>query len=334
MALIVDKQNRVDTRILDRFGVAVKDTYTFGELIGRELRVIANNDYYTEGAGGLFEADAGLGNLYENESALTLRIVGVMRVKESSSSEFLNAGFGYTAALTEYMLGLEQGSDIAAAQTASKTVNVITGNAFTATNTYSAAAKAIGADVMPTGVSIYPKTFDDKEAIKVYLDAYNKSRDETEQIIYSDIAETISGAISTMLNTVTVVLAAFAAISLVVSSIMIGIITYVSVVERTKEIGILRSLGARKKDISRVFNAETLLIGFVAGTFGILVTLLLSIPINLIVAGLVGVSGIAALPVWYAIGLILISMLLSLIAGLVPSRIASKKDPVVALRTE
>ena len=141
-------------------------------------------------------------------------------------------------------------------------------------------------------------------------------------------------SVTTIVNMITYVLIAFVAISLIVSSIMIGIITYISVLERTKEIGILRSIGASKKDISRVFNAETLIEGFVAGALGILITLLLCIPINLVVESLTGVAGIAALPWQGAVILVAISILLTMIAGLIPSRMAAKKDPVVALRTE
>ena len=142
-------------------------------------------------------------------------------------------------------------------------------------------------------------------------------------------------ALNSIVDAVSIVLVVFTSISLVVSSIMIGIITYVSVVERTKEIGVLRAIGARKKDISRIFNAETFLIGLFAGLFGIIITYLLSIPINLIVSSLLaGVGTIASLKLTHAIVLVVISFILTLIAGLVPSRIAAKKDPVVALRTE
>ena len=140
--------------------------------------------------------------------------------------------------------------------------------------------------------------------------------------------------VNTMINAISYGLIAFVSISLIVSSIMIGIITYISVLERTKEIGILRSIGASKKDISRVFNAETLIEGFVAGALGILITLLLCIPINLVVDSLTGLAGIAALPWQAAVILVAISILLTMIAGLIPSRMAAKKDPVVALRTE
>ena len=141
-------------------------------------------------------------------------------------------------------------------------------------------------------------------------------------------------SVSTIINAISYILIAFVGISLVVYSIMIGIITYISVLERTKEIGILRSIGASKKDISRVFNAETLIVGFAAGFIGILVTVLLDIPINMIIEHLAGINGVAKLPVAGAVILIVISMLLTVIAGLIPSRIASKKDPVIALRSE
>ena len=142
------------------------------------------------------------------------------------------------------------------------------------------------------------------------------------------------GSVSSIVNTISYVLIAFVTISLIVSSIMIGIITYISVIERTKEIGILRAIGASKKDISRVFNAETLIIGFTSGMVGIIITMLLNIPINIIIKNITGISGISSLPVGGAIILILISMILTLIAGLIPSRVASRKDPVEALRVE
>jgi len=153
-------------------------------------------------------------------------------------------------------------------------------------------------------------------------------------INYTDYVGLMMSSVSSIINTITYVLIAFVAISLVVSSIMIGIITYISVLERTKEIGILRSIGASKRDISRVFNAETLIIGFVSGALGILTTVLLTIPINAIIESIVDVPNVATLPLNGAIVLILISMSLTLVAGLIPSKIASRKDPAVALRTE
>ena len=154
------------------------------------------------------------------------------------------------------------------------------------------------------------------------------------EISFEDMIGTMMSSVSTIINAISYVLIAFVAISLVVSSIMIGIITYISVLERTKEIGVLRSIGASKKDISRVFNAETIIVGFIAGVIGIIVTIILNIPINKIIKNVSGLNHISRLPIDGAIILIIISVVLTMIAGLIPSRVASKKDPVVALRTE
>jgi putative ABC transport system permease protein len=186
----------------------------------------------------------------------------------------------------------------------------------------------------PSTINLYPKDFEAKDAIAELIDEYNRDKEEDEKITYTDLVGLIMSSVSTIINAISYILIAFVAISLVVSSIMIGIITYISVLERTKEIGILRAIGASKKDISRVFNAETLIVGFTAGLLGIVITFLLLIPINIIIKHFTDIGGLAVLP--YIAGgiLILISMLLTFIAGLFPSRIAAKKDPVVALRTE
>ena len=186
----------------------------------------------------------------------------------------------------------------------------------------------------PSSISIFPSSFDNKEAVIKYIDEYNEIVDEQFEITYTDYVGLLMSSITTVINAISYVLIAFVSISLVVSSIMIGIITYISVLERTKEIGILRSVGASKRDVSRVFNAETLIIGFVAGALGIAVTLILNIPANAIILNLTEINNVAILPADGAALLILVSMILSLIAGLIPSRVAAKKDPVVALRTE
>jgi putative ABC transport system permease protein len=189
----------------------------------------------------------------------------------------------------------------------------------------------------PNTISIYPKDFASKEAIEAFINDYNKMNadsDEEKTIHYTDYVGLMMSSVSSVIDIISYLLIGFVGISLVVSSIMIGIITYVSVLERTKEIGILKSIGASKKDISRVFNAETLIVGFVAGMLGILITVLLTIPANLIIETLSGVAGIASLPLAGAVILVVLSMGLTLIAGLIPSRVAARKDPVVALRTE
>ena len=190
----------------------------------------------------------------------------------------------------------------------------------------------------PSTINIYPINFESKEAITNAIEEYNTNKTnegkEEDVINYTDFVGLMMSSVTTIIDVISYVLIAFVAISLVVSSIMIGIITYISVLERTKEIGILRAMGASKKDISRVFNAETFIVGMSAGILGIGVTILLNIPINLIIKSIVGISTISKLPVAGAIILIAISMILTVIAGLIPAKMASKKDPVIALRTE
>ena len=190
----------------------------------------------------------------------------------------------------------------------------------------------------PSTINIYPKDFESKDMITTRISEYNdkQTNDGKEEnvITYTDIVGVMMSSVSTIINVISYVLIAFVGISLVVSSIMIGIITYISVLERTKEIGILRSIGASKKDVSRVFNAETLIIGLVAGLIGIVVTLLLNIPINMVIKSMVGISNISKLPTKGAIILVAISVGLTMIAGLIPAKFAAKRDPVEALRTE
>lgn len=190
---------------------------------------------------------------------------------------------------------------------------------------------------LPRSINIYAADFESKDKIVSWIDEYNRKAHEenpSDVISYTDYVGIMMSSISTIISAISYVLIGFVAISLVVSSIMIGVITYISVLERTKEIGILRSIGASKKDISRVFNAETFVVGLAAGVFGVAIAMLIDIPINLILYLLAGLSGIAAVPWWGAIALILISVGLTMIAGIIPSRLAAKKDPVVALRTE
>ena len=186
----------------------------------------------------------------------------------------------------------------------------------------------------PDTISIYPKDFDSKEEIVKIIDRYNKKKKEADKIKYTDVVGIMMSSVSTIVNVISSVLIAFVAISLIVSSIMIAIITYISVMERTKEIGILRAIGASKKDISRVFNAETLIEGLCAGVLGIVVTLVLNIPINIIIKKMININNISILPLNGAIVLILISVILTVIAGFIPAKIASKKDAVEALRSE
>ena len=191
---------------------------------------------------------------------------------------------------------------------------------------------------VPSSIVIYPKNFEAKKAITDYISDYNaraEAEGHEERVLrYTDYIDVLLSGVTTIIDAITYVLIAFVAISLVVSSIMIGVITYISVLERTKEIGILRAIGASKRDISRVFNAETLIVGFLAGAMGIGISCLLILPANAIIQDLTGIANMAKLPANGAVALVAISMLLTLIAGLIPSRFAARRDPVEALRSE
>lgn len=336
IAIVVDQYNRVSSDFFDALGLDPEGDYNFEDFIGEEmLRVIPNDTFYTEDESGLFMQAAP--NQYEavyNEAASRgLTVTGVLRIKEDASTSYFSQGFVYPSDLTESILTDAQASDIAMAQEEAD-VNVLTGAPFESEREKEQALIYLGANTRPVGIDIYPVDFEGKDNVKAYLDDYNEGLDEEDQIVYNDLAELIGDLMTDLINTITYVLVGFAAISLVVSTIMIGIITYVSVIERTKEIGILRSVGARKKDISRVFNAETLIVGFVSGTLGIVLSYLLIIPINQLIEGLTDIPNVASLAITPAVILIIGSMILTLIAGLIPSRMAAKKDPVVALRTE
>ena len=239
----------------------------------------------------------------------------------------------------EHLIQEVNDSEIAKEQLADPDTNIFTGKPFS-NSTYEANLTAMGISNLdvPSGINIYPKDFDSKKEIAQIISDYNDqmTADGNDNLViqYTDLIDTMMSSVTTIINAVSSILIAFVAISLIVSSIMIGIITYISVLERTKEIGILRSIGASKKDISRVFNAETLIIGLCAGLLGIAITQGFVILINILVERSLDIANIAALPPAAAVILVCISMVLTLIAGLIPSRMASKKDPVKALRCE
>lgn len=337
IALVVDEYNRISESFFEKLGfVTEAEMYNLNDFIGESmLKVIPNNDFYTETEDGIFipANPAEYIDLYNSNSGMELTITGILRIKEDAASSYFSEGIIYTTALTNHIIEDAQHSEIAIAQDSSD-IDVISNTPFQNEAAKEQALIRLGAIKTPTGIDIYPNDFASKDEIKAYLDVYNEGKDEEDQVVYTDLAEMITGTLGSIINTVTYVLVGFAAISLVVSTIMIGIITYVSVIERTKEIGILRSVGARKKDVTRVFNTETLLVGCVAGLLGIGISYLLILPINAVIYSLTDIQGVANLNIVPALLLILGSMLLSLIAGLIPARMAAKKDPVIALRTE
>ena len=338
--LVVDTYNQANVSVLLGLGFPKSQKeVSFDDIVGTKLRVVANNDIYEQGENGLFAEKTTSAQLEElfnapaSDTNLEIEVVGVLRPKEGVQLALLSSGINYMSELTQYLLGVNAESDIVKAQAASADKDVTTGLPFSGTDTYRKAMQKLGGDSTPTGMNIYPKDFEGKEAIIAYLDEWN-AKNPSEQVVYVDMSEMATSMLNEIIRIISIVLVCFAAISLVVSSVMIGIITYVSVVERTKEIGILRSLGARKIDISNVFNAETFIIGLLAGVIGVIVTYILSIPVNLIIYNLVEIGTLCMLSPWHALLMIVVSFALTLIAGLVPSSVAAKKDPVEALRTE
>lgn len=411
-------------------------SFGYDELLDMSFRLLVPSDFYSEnGEGGyddMSKDEEFMSGVLEN--APEIKVVGIVRPDgDSLLSSANNGGIGYTHALTEFMIGRTNESDLVKAQRDNPDVDIFTGiefpkedeapeepmsqeeamsmimgrmseeqlaqlsrgiletltqeqqmelmqlpaeqqmaammgmadpmqlsmqfmNVMTAEQlselmalteepdsteaTYEGNLELLGvADLAkPSSISIYAKDFDGKETITKFISDYNDDKvagDKQEDVInYTDYVGLMISSVSTIIDSISYILIAFVAISLVVSSIMIGIITYISVLERTKEIGILRAIGASKRDISRVFNAETLIVGFSAGAIGIIVTLLLNIPINIIIEHLTDIANMSKLPWQGGVILVIISMLLTLIAGLFPAKVAANKDPVEALRTE
>jgi len=316
--------------------------FTYEELMDQTFTMVLSTD--------MFEQN---GQAWEDKSededfmsgvianSLELQIVGIIRPAPDVLMTALPSNIGYLQSLTEYIIQRTNAADIVIQQRADEYRNVFTGQPFDeeSRDSFERNMSTLGAvDIeIPSTIRLYPRDFEAKEAIEQFIADYNRMVVEAgyeNTIHYTDFVGMMMASVSTIINVISNILIAFVGISLVVSSIMIGIITYVSVLERTKEIGILKSIGASKKDISRVFNAETLIVGFTAGSLGVLITALLTIPANMIIYRFTEVSGVASLPIIGAIVLILLSMGLTLVAGLIPSKIAARKDPVVALRTE
>ena len=311
-------------------------TYDPQDFTGRNYKVILNTDYYDEENGIFIDRSPDQNYMKEKIDAGTdLTITGVIQSENSET-----AYVGYTHALTEDLIQKISGTELYKAQTASKEVNVLTGQPFDGLfNTYESIVEELGLFDAgdPSAISLYPKDFESKQKLVEMIEDYNTQQknagNETGAIKYTDMMSSMLSGVTNVVNIVSWVLIAFIAISLIVSSIMISIITYISVLERTREIGILRAIGASKKDIVRVFRAETIIEGLTAGVMGILITLVVNMIANIVLQAF-DLPPVAELP-WLSGGiLILLSVVLNVIAGSAPSRIAAKKNPVEALRTE
>ena len=307
-----------------------RQTVTVEDLLKTEFYVTLPCEYYvSNGKGGYIRDDSVV-------STRKVKIVGVVRPKEGATGGALTTNLVYTKALTDSLVYVMENNAIVKAQLEKPEWDVIKNSAFEGSASYSKNLDSLGYvdKSSPSSISIYSSTFENKDYIVAYIDEYNAGKDEGEQLVYDDYLGTMMSSITDIINAISYILIGFVSVSLIVSSIMIGIITYISVLERIKEIGILRALGASKRDVSRVFNAETLIIGLTAGVLGILITVILNIPISLLIYTLSGIHNVASLPLVGGIVLVVISMALTLIAGIIPASIASKQDPVVALRTE
>ena len=347
-------------------------SYEIEDLLNLKFKFLLNSDYYEKENGIWINKKDDEEYLKEKlDNAEELIITGIIKPNEESLAKSITGGILYLNDLEKYVIDKGNETKIAKEQKENPDINIFTGKKFsseefdmeslspeilkylqslspeemakvienykdTANASYEQVLNKIGVIDLdnPTAVNLYPKDFDAKEEIIKIIDDYNEKQNDENIINYSDVVGLMISGVSTIIDVISYVLMAFVSISLIVSSIMIGIITYISVLERTKEIGILRAIGASKKDISRVFNAETFIEGLISGVLGILLTLLLNIPINMIIKELANISNIAILPVKGAIILVIISITLTIIAGLIPSKMASKKDPVEALRVD
>ena len=334
LILQVDSRNQIYESTLKQLGLSGK-TVDFDDILNQELKLVLNDDYYMQ-VDDYFIPNPDLESLYNNENSISIKVQAIVRCKEDKKMLANGSGIAYTNSLTELVISKNKDSAIVNVQK-EKDHNVLTHQPFdeeSMTNNKKVFLGYLGGESIPNIIYIYPNSFESKDYITDYLDKYNEKKEEKDKIEYTDMAGMISSLSGNIMDAITIVLVAFSSISLIVSSIMIGIITYISVLERTKEIGILRALGARKKDIKRVFMAETFIVGIFSGTLGILIARLLVIPANIIIEDLSDLANVAKMNPIHAIVLVIISVILTMISGFIPARVASNKDPVESLRTE
>ena len=338
--LVVSSDNEVSEKVLENLGFDINDEkFSFDDIIGKELVYVINDNLYSKikyGDKTIYMMKNNYDELYDMEDNIKLKISGIVRLKEDVKTGMFSPGIIFKDELGELIYEKNKDSKIVEAQKG-KDYFVLNGEKFSANSMISDAKEAIkylGGSDIPFMINIYPKDFKSKNEICTYLDKFNENKNESDKIIYKDYAKIFVDLSQNIMDAITYVLIAFSAISLIVSSIMIGIITYISVLERTKEIGILRALGARKKDITRVFNAETFIIGVTSGLIGIIIARLLLFPVNIILENMTGLTNVAILNPIHALILIIISVILTLIGGYIPAIMASRKDPVVSLRVD
>ncbi len=334
VVLVLDSTNSVSKEVLNLLGLNHEEEINFEDVVGKEFKIVLNDDLYTSASNYYFPKN-NYSEIYNNENNITIKVTGVVR-NQKDIMTFIQPGIVYFEALNDIIINENKTSEIVNAQEKAD-YNVMTGEKFTGEEGIAAKEMMLsylGGSDKPIMIQVYPKDFESKEKILEIIEDYNDESSEENQIVYVDLADMITSLSGNIMDAITIVLIAFSAISLIVSSIMIGIITYISVLERTKEIGVLRSLGARKKDITRVFNAETSIIGIFSGLLGIGIASLLLFPANAIIYNLTDLENVAVLNPMHALMLITISFILTVLGGYIPAKMASKKDPVNALRSE
>lgn len=334
IVLIADQHNNVNINALKNLGFNVKNNQNLktADLIGTQVKLVANNDFYQKLPTGNFVPSKDYSQMASSAKTKTLTVTGILRTKSKNSDGLLANGVAYNDRLTKEVVDQNKKSAVANAQRSSEQ-NVLTGQSIKDANrpglmTY------LGAASVPSTIQIYPKSFDQKDRVTDYLDKYNHGKSSADKVVYNDLAGSISSLTGGLMDAITYVLIGFAGISLVTSMIMIAIITYTSVLERTKEIGVLKALGARKKDITRVFDAETTILGLGSGVLGVVIAWLLTFPANVLLEKVTDLSNVAQLNPWHALLLIIISTVLTVLGGHVPARMGSKKDAAIALRSE
>ncbi|MGM0123145.1 ABC transporter ATP-binding protein/permease [Enterococcus sp. AZ194] len=334
IVLIVDGNNNTNINALKNLGFDIKENekLDFDKLVGTTMKLIPNDSYYTELPTGNFVPNTDYDSVFKESTNEEIKISGILRVKSSSTMNLLAPGIAYSDKLTTKIVDTNTKSKIVTAQKDSD-VNVMTGEKID-DSTKKGFLTSLGGESLPYSIMIYPNNFKDKEEILTYLDKWNKGKEKEDTIVYQDLAGTMTELTGGLMDAITYVLIAFAAISLVTSMIMISIITYTSVIERTKEIGVLKALGARKKDITRVFDAETCILGISSGALGVVIAWLSTIPINYVLYQVTDLKDVAQLNPVHAIVLIIISTILTMLGGHIPARMAAKKDAAIALRAE
>ncbi len=358
LALVLDEDNDIPLEVFYQMGLLPAKEYqelmdsisnkkkfeipeyehTYKQICDQKFYFVPDCDFYQKQSDGKFEIiDANSKDAKQLlDNALELEISAVIKLKDDSKSSSINSYIGYTKELTDYLIDYANNSEVVKAQLDSKNANVLDGSKISE-ESYEANLQRMGyVDVEePISISIYTDSFEDKEEITRCIDEYNSKANDEQKIVYTDMLQVVISSVTTIVDVISYILIAFVAISLIVSSLMIGIITYISVLERRKEIGILRAVGASKRNIKQVFNAETVLVGAVSGIIGVLISEVFIVIINLVIQFITKETSMSAfLPVHDVLILIGLSMLLTLIGGLVPASKAAKEDPVAALRSE